>query len=80
MDKFTPLVSKPGDYCAFNGRASMSYAITRQQAATGLQTVRQLARRGNAKVTRSGPGQYTLTSFHTVILTTRTDGAKHASK
>lgn len=80
MEKFTPLVAKPGDYCAFNGRPAMPYAISRQQAATGLRTIRELVRRGSAKLNRRGHGKYVITSFDTLVLTTRAGGGKHASK
>jgi len=71
MAKPIPMVSRPDNFCSFNGWVSAPYAITRQQAATGLLSVREAVRRGNARIARQGNGQYTLHTFDTVILTTR---------
>jgi len=71
MKKTIPMVSKPGDFCAFNGCKSSPYAITRAQAATGLISVRDAVRRGNARLKRLGFGRYEMHTFDTLILTTR---------
>lgn len=78
--KSTPMVSKPGDHCAFSDRTSLPYAITRQQAATGLLCVRDLVRNGKAKLIRNGLGNYTLVTFDTLILNTRSKRGEHASQ
>lgn len=80
MAKPIPVVSKPGDYCHFNGRQSLPYAITRSQAAVGLLSVRDFVRRGQGKLTRTGVGQYTLVTFDTLLLNTRNAGGGHAPK
>lgn len=80
ITKPIPMVSKPGDYCHFNGRESLPYAITRQQAAAGLLSVRDFVRRGQGKLTRTGVGQYTLVTFDTLLLNTRNAGGGHAPK
>lgn len=69
--KSTPMVSKPNDFCAFNGLASAPYPITRTQAATGLLSMREVVRRGSGQLKRIGPGKYTLRGSDTVLLSTR---------
>lgn len=71
MQKSTPMVSKPNDFCVFNGCPRSPYPITRAQAATGLRSIRQASRRGNGRVERTNAGQYTLITFETLILNTR---------
>lgn len=69
--KSTPMVSKPNDFCAFNGWASVPYPISRTQAATGLLSMRYIARRGGGQFKRTGPGKYTLSGSDMVLLSTR---------
>lgn len=71
MLKSTPMVSKPDNFCAFNGLASAPYPITRQQAASGLLSMREAVRRGNGRLVRQGSGKYTLSGLDTVLLSTR---------
>lgn len=69
--KSTPMVSKPDNFCAFNGWASAPYPITRQQAASGLLSMREAVRRGEARLVRQGSGKYTFVGLDTVLLKTR---------
>lgn len=71
MSKTIPIVSSPENYCAFNGRYSPPYRITRVEAASGLRTMRERARRGDGLITRHGGGKYTLSGMNTLILATR---------
>ena len=70
MQKPIPVIARPDNYCAFNGRESAPYQITRNQAAESLWSTRAAARRGSGRLTRHGPGHYTLIGFNTLVLTT----------
>jgi hypothetical protein len=71
MSKSIPIVSSPGNYCAFNRRESPPYRITRAEAASGLREMRKRERRGSALIKRNGRGSYTISGLNTLVLTTR---------
>lgn len=69
--KSIPVVSKPDNYDAFNGRESAPYRIARSEAAAGLRLMRAAVRRGNGRITQHGCGVYTLVGHNTLVLSTR---------
>lgn len=71
MSKPIPMVSKPNNFCDFNGWVSSPYTISRAEAAQCLRNSRMLARKGQCRVQRNGEGNYTLTGSNTLILKTR---------
>ena len=70
MMKAQPVVSKPDNFCAFNGRESLPYTISRAEAALCLRNSRLLARKGQCRVQRNFNGNYTLTGSNTLELWT----------
>lgn len=71
LEKRLPVVSKPDNYDAFNGRESAPYRIARSEAAAGLRLMRAAVRRGNGRITQHGRGVYTLVGHNTLVLSTR---------
>jgi hypothetical protein len=71
LQKMLPIVSKPDNFDAFNGRESAPYRIARSEAAAGLRLMRAAARRGNGRITQHSRGVYTLVGHNTLVLSTR---------
>jgi hypothetical protein len=69
--KDQPLQSLPGNWCAFNGMFLEPFPITRTEAANCLVLARRRARVGNGRIEVVRRGQYVVSTFNSVVITTR---------
>ena len=70
-DKPIPIASLPDNWSAFNGHEILPWDMSRAEAAATLRRARSLRARGQAIVSFEAVGRYRLSTFNTLILSTR---------
>ena len=70
-DKPMPIASLPDNWSAFKGHEILPWDISRAEAAATLRRVRSLRARGQATVSTEAVGRYRLSTFNTLILSTK---------
>jgi len=69
--KPTPVQSYPDNSCAFNGWSIRPEPLTRGEAAATLRRARHLRGTNQARISVESRGHYRLTTFSTILLSTR---------
>ena len=66
-----PVASLPDNWSAFNGREVLPWDLSRAEAAATLRRARRLRARGQATVSIEAVGRYCLSTFNTLVLSTK---------